>query len=412
MRFCSVAIAKLLVRPPKPSIHAFAILGGIEAVVRGIALSVYPLLMYRAWGDAVVVSQLYFMVGVLSLLTGLTVPLATRHVQRRFVYSAGALLFVLSAVLGMVGGKVTTLALLCHVMGTATVFVCFNAYVLDNVPRAEFGRLESLRMGFGGFGWTVGPVLGVWLVKYWHGAPFVIAGLAALVLLSAFWWLRIGYGRVTVTHRGSRNSSNPLAYLRRFVGQPRLVAGWLFPVFRSCGWWVYTVYVGIYAVQNGLGDQVGGIASSIANAGLFAAPLILRWIQRRSLRNAVRTGFLYSGAGFVLATCVSSLPWATIAVLMLASVFLVLLDVCAGLPFMMSVKPSQRTEMSAVYSSFRDVSGILTPGLAWVVLQFSPLAGVFAAAGIALLIAWAVAGKMHPQLGMPGASRIRSKPSG
>jgi ACDE family multidrug resistance protein len=411
MRLRSLAFAKLASRPHKPGIHAFAIIGGIEAVVRGIALSIYPLLMYRAWGDAMVVSQLYFMVGVLSLMTGLAVPLATRHVPRRFVYSAGASLFVLSACFGVAGGKLTTAALLCHVMGTATVFVCFNAYVLDNVPKVEFGRLESLRLSFGGFGWTVGPVLGVWLVQFWHGAPFLIVALAALVMLGAFWWLRIGQGRVTVTHTGRRNSPNPLAYLRRFVGQPRLVAGWLLPVLRSCGWWVYTVYVGIYAVQNGLGDQVGGVASSVANAGLFMAPLILRWMQRRSLREAVRTGFLFSGAGFVLASCVSSLPWATIAVLMLASFFLVLLDVCAGLPFLMSVKPSQRTEMSAVYSSFRDVSGILTPGMAWLVLQFSPLAGVFAAAGLALLIAWSVAGQLHPQLGVPGASRIRTRSS-
>ena len=411
MRLCSLAFAKLPARPDKPGIHAFAIIGGIEAVVRGIALSVYPLLMYRAWGDAVVVSQLYFLVGVVSLLTGLAVPLATRHMPRRFVYSAGALLFVVSAGFGVAGGKLTTVALLCHVMGTATIFVCFNAYVLDNVPKVEFARMESLRLSFGGVGWTVGPVLGVWLVQFWHGAPFVIVGLAALVMLGAFWWLRIGYGRVTVTHTGTRNSPNPLAYLRRFAGQPRLLAGWLFPVLRSCGWWVYTVYVGIYAVQNGLGDQVGGVASSVANLGLFVAPLILRWMQRRSLREAVRTGFFCSGAGFVLAACVSSLPLATIAVLMLASFFLVLLDVCAGLPFLMSVKPSQRTEMSAVYSSFRDVSGILTPGIAWLVLQFSPLAGVFAAAGVALLIAWAVAGKLHPQLGMPGAGRIRSRPS-
>ena len=389
-------------------IRSFAIIGGLEAVVRGIALSVYPILMYRAWGDAVVVSQLYFAVGLLSLLTGLSVPLVTRHVPRRFVYSAGALLFVLSAGFGMVGGKLTAAALLCHVMGTATVFVCFNAYVLDNVPKADFGRLESMRLSLGAFGWTAGPVLGVWLVRFWHGAPFVIVGLAALAMLGAFWWLRIGYGRVTVVHTGRRSSSNPLAYLRRFVGQPRLVAGWIFMVLRSCGWWIYTVYVGIFAVQQGLGDQVGGIASSLANAALFMAPLMLRWMQHRSLRQAVRIGFLVSGVCFVLAALVSPWPWATIAILMLASFFLVLLDVCAGLPFLMSVKPSQRTEMSAVYSSFRDVSGILTPGMAWLVLQFSPLAGVFAAGGLALLAAWAVAGKMHPQTGMSGSDRMRT----
>jgi hypothetical protein len=36
---------------------------------------------------------------------------------------------------------------------------------------------------------------------------------------------------------------------------------------------------------------------------------------------------------------------------------------------------------------------------------------VFAAAGLALLIAWSVAGQLHPQLGVPGASRIRTRSS-
>ena len=35
-----------------------------------------------------------------------------------------------------------------------------------------------------------------------------------------------------------------------------------------------------------------------------------------------------------------------------------------GLPFLLAVKPLQRTEMSAIYSSFRDVSGMVTPGVA------------------------------------------------
>ena len=394
----------------KPGVRAFAVIGGLEAVVRGIALSLYPLLMYRAWGDAALVSQLYFGVGVLSLLTGLSVPLLTRHIPRRWVYTAGALLFVLSAVFGTIGGKVTTAALLCHVMATATVFVCFNAYVLDNVAKTDFGRLESLRLLYGGLGWTVGPALGVWLVRYWHGAPFVIVGVAALAMLSAFWLLRIGSGRVTAHPNSNPGASrNPFAYLRRFVAQPRLVAGWFFVVLRSCGWWVYTVYVGIFAVQNGLGDQVGGMASSLANMGLFMAPLMLLWMRRHSVRHAVRTGFLVSGACFILGALISPLPWATVGVLVLASYFLVLLDVCGGLPFLMSVKPSQRTEMSAVYSSFRDVSGILTPGIAWLVLQFSPLAGVFAAGGAALLAAWLVAGRMHPELGVPGARRVRAR---
>jgi MFS transporter, ACDE family, multidrug resistance protein len=66
----------------------------------------------------------------------------------------------------------------------------------------------------------------------------------------------------------------------------------------------------------------------------------------------------------------------------------------------MSVKPSERTEMAAVYSSFRDVSGILTPGVAWLVLVVAPLPGVFAAVGAALVGAGLTALSLHPRLGV------------
>ena len=396
--------------PHRPGVGAFVAVGAIEAVVRGIMLAVYPLLMYRAWGEAAVVSKWYFLVGVVSLLTGLCVPMLTRHLPRRWVYSLGVVLYLVSAGLGMAGGKWTTLALLCHATGTATVFVCFNAYVLDNVTKGDYGRLESRRLMFSALGWTVGPVLGVWLLRYWHGAPFAIVGLSALTMLSAFWGLGLSGGRTSGNARAG--ASNPWGFLRRFLGQPRLVAGWSFAVLRSCGWSVYTVYVGIFAVQSGLGEQVGGIASSLANLGLFMAPLMLRWMHRHSVRHAVRTGFLVAACTFVLAGLLSPFPLMTVVILVVASYFLVLLDVCAGLPFLMAVKPSQRTEMSAVYSSFRDVSGIVTPGLAWLVLQFSPLAGVFVMGGLALLLGWVIAGKLHPELGVPGASRLRDDGAG
>jgi hypothetical protein len=200
-----------------------------------------------------------------------------------------------------------------------------------------------------------------------------------------------------------------LAHVQRFFAQPRLVTGWLIPVIRSCGWWFYFVYVGIFALENGLGDAVGGVASSVANMGLFMAPLMLRWMHQHSVRAAVRVGCLGGGVLFLAGTFVSPWPWATVALLVFGTFFLVVLDTCAGLPFLMAVKPSERTEMSAVYSSFRDVSGILSPGIAWLVLQFFPVAGVFAVAGLALLAAWLVAGKLHPELGVPGAVRLRGR---
>ena len=90
---------------------------------------------------------------------------------------------------------------------------------------------------------------------------------------------------------------------------------------------------------------------------------------------------------------------------MSASFFLILLDVSAGLPFLLAVKPSERTEMSAVYSSYRDVSGIITPGVAWLVLLVAPLSGVFAAASGGLLAAWILAHRLPLKLGQTGKVR-------
>jgi hypothetical protein len=79
--------------------------------------------------------------------------------------------------------------------------------------------------------------------------------------------------------------------------------------------------------------------------------------------------------------------------------FLILLDVCAGLPFLMAVRPSQRTEMSAVYSTYRDVSSVITPGSASLVLLFGPLKAVFGVTAASFLGCVLIAGKLHPRLG-------------
>ena len=108
--------------------------------------------------------------------------------------------------------------------------------------------------------------------------------------------------------------------------------------------------------------------------------------------HGLRMSILYRQFGFIS-------PTATVGLLFIGSFFLILLDICAGLPFLMAVKPSERTEMSAVYSSYRDVSGILTPGAAWLILLSAPISGIFAAAGVASLLAWGIAGRLHPRLG-------------
>lgn len=389
---------------PTPRVQSFALLAGTEAAVRAMLISVFPLAIYEAVQDAGVVSRVYFLVGLASFCWGLMVPWATRHVPRRWMYTFGVLLYLVGMILALLGGAIATpLAVLCNAMATATTFVCFNAYLLDYVARAELGRTQSLQMVYAAAPWAIGPMLGVWLRGIWEPLPFLVAGGFAVVLLTLFWMLRLGNGKQITRAKGP--AVNPLAYLGRFVGQPRLVAGWLFAVIRSCGWWIYVVYLPIFCIEAGLGETVGGVALSMSNAMLFFTPFLLKLVNRTSLRFAIRGSFVLCGITFLAASALSGWPWASVILLAIGSLGLVLLDTAGGLPFLMSVKPSERTEMAAVYSSFRDVSGILTPGIAWAVLLVAPLSGIFAAGAGFFGAAWLVAGRMHPRLGIKRPSR-------
>ena len=391
-------IPEWLRHAPAPGVRGFAVLAGTEAIARGILISVFPLEMYNALQDAALISEAYFVVGLLSLLSGLMVPFLARFMARRWIYVAGALMFAAGALLAIEGSAMAVVsALVLITVATVTTFVCFNAYVLDYITKTDLGKCETSRMFYSALGWTVGPVLGVFLLGVWRPLPFLISAVAAMGMLAVFLYMRLGNGRLITKSR--RVSANPLSFMPRFFAQPRLVAGWLFAVLRSCGWWVYVVYLPIFAVEQGLGDNLGGAALSISNGMLFLTPFMLRWMQRHSIRYAVRFGFLISGGLFIAASLLAGTAWTAALCLVLASFFLILLDVSAGLPFLLSVKPSERTEMSAIYASYRDVSGIVTPGAAWLVLLAMPLSAVFAAGGAGLLGACLLAQRLHPRLG-------------
>ena len=399
----------LLRHGPAPKLRDFALLAGLEASVRGMLISVMPLTVYDALGNAETVSQVYFIAGLASLCLGLMVPWATRYIPRRWMYTIGTLLYVLGAALAVYGSAVTVpLALMANAGATATTFVCFNAYVLDYIERSNLGKAQSTNMLYAAAPWAIGPLLGVWLREIWAPLPFLAAGVLGLVLLATFWILRLGNGKQI--SRARRPATNPLAFLGRFFAQPRLIAGWLFAVIRSCGWWVYVVYLPIFCIENGLGDKVGGVALSLSNALLFVTPLMLRAATRLTVRRSVQGAFAICAVAFIGSALAAPLPWAAVGLMMAGSVMLVVLDVVGGLPFLMAVKPSERTEMAAIYSSFRDVSGILTPGTAWLVLLVAPLPGVFAVAGLALGGCMAIAAKLHPRLGSPRPSHGRWLP--
>lgn len=390
-----------------PKLQHFAVLAGLDSMVRGTLISTIPIAVYDAFGSAQNLSQVYFVAGVLTLIWGLLVPRMTQLWPRRWVYAGGCVLYVLAMVLFILGHQWSVqMGILVMGMATVTCFVCLNAYVLDYVPRAELGRSQSMQMVYAAAPWAIGPMSGVWMRHHWDALPFLVGGVLAVLQLGVFLYLRLGSGRQIARAKGP--AVNPLAYLGRFFRQPRLIAGWLFAVIRSCGWWIYVVYLPVFCIENGLGDQLGGMMLSLSNAFLLASPFMAAWARKVSVRVSLRATLVFCAALFTLATVFS--PWPAVAAtfLFLSAFGLVNLDVVGGLPFMMAVKPSERAEMAAVYSSFRDVSGIATPAAAWLILWVAPLSFIFVASGAAFGVAFGIAGRLHPRLGVLRPSRGKS----
>jgi ACDE family multidrug resistance protein len=399
-----------MVSSPKtsaPKFQHFAILSGMDAMVRGTLISTIPIAVYDAFGSAQNLSQVYFIAGVITLIWGLLVPRMTQLWPRHWVYAGGCVLYLMAMVLFILGHQWSVeLGILVMGMATVTCFVCLNAYVLDYVPRADLAQTQSLQMVYAAAPWAIGPVAGVWMRHHWDPLPFLVGTALAVLQLAVFLYLRLGAGRQIARSKG--RGVNPLAYLGRFFRQPRLIAGWLFAVIRSCGWWIYVVYLPIFCIENGLGAQLGGMMLSASNAVLLASPFMAAWARKVSVRFSLRATLAYCATMFTLATVFSSVPALAVAFLFFAAFGLVNLDVVGGLPFMMAVKPSERSEMAAVYSSFRDVSGIATPAAAWLILWVAPLSIIFVASGAAFGAAYGIAGRLHPRLGVLRPSRGRS----
>jgi MFS family permease len=396
-------------RVPEAGARTFAVLGGIEASARAIVASVLPLAAYRAMGDAAGLSHVYLLVGLTSLAAALVLPALGRHVRRRYLYSSGALGLALAAALGgLFDGRFVVFALFAQAIGTVTLTVCFNAYLMDYIERTELGASESLRLFYSASAWTIGPFLGVWLMdEIGLAAPFVLSFAAAALLIAVFWFFRLGDGKVIT--RAKAPAPNPLAYLGSFARRPRLVAGWLFASIRSCGWVAFYVYVPVFAVEGGLGEKAGGFMVSLGSVYLFATPMMLRWLRRHSVRQGVMTGFVGATASWLAAALL--LPgsaWLAALAIQGAALFMIFLDVVGGLPFLMAVKPSERTEMSAVYSTFRDVSNVVTPAIGSLVLLITPLGGVFLLVGGLFAGASLLASTLPARL---GTARLRPAPA-
>ncbi|HEX5326181.1 MAG TPA: MFS transporter [Acetobacteraceae bacterium] len=370
---------------PRRKALAFLSLFFVPGVAQAILLTVVPLEALTLLGSARAVTLLYVAAGLIAVAGRFSIPFLVRLIRRRFVFTLGTVSLAASGAL-LAANQLPTVAagLVLSIFGFACIEITSQLYLLDHVPRPALRHFEPIRIFAIAAPWTLGPWLGVWLQhNVAFAAPFAIAIAAALILLVLFWSLRLGENALLTSMR--RPPPSLPRYLRRFFAQPRLRLAWTLAAARSSWWSMFYVYAPIFAVTSGLGAETGGIIASIGTGWIWLVPL-WGWAGRRyGLRRLLQAGYAVAGVLSILAASAFGLPWLGATLLVLAALGTETIDGAGNLLFLRAVHAHERSEMTTVFVSFRDVAQLGPPAVCSVLLSLFSLPSVFIAGGAMML---------------------------
>jgi MFS family permease len=361
----------------RPGAGVFAVLSGMEAFSRALIAGVLPLEAYRLLETAVRVSEAYAVVGAISLVVSLLVPLAMRKVRRKWVFSAGCLCMVAAPLLLVAGQMLPFLAAL-QFRSLAVVFVniALNLYILDYIRRKEFLKSEPRRLAAMGFAWCTGPGLGIWLYSELGALwVFVPSAVAAFITLCYFWYLRMQDNPMVAPARNRPPSA--FANIRRFVSQPRMRLAWVITFSRSCYWTTFFVYPPLAIVQAGGDPMIAAVMLSAGQGLLFLSPVFGRAGGQYGIRRVIIAGLLLCGAATITGGLVTHDPWLIALLFFIAAGGSAILDAVGNIPFLRAVHSYERAEMTSVFRTYIEVSQLLPQALYTLLLFFLPLNSVF-----------------------------------
>lgn len=381
------------IRPPvwtthlsTPGANSFAILSGFESMSRALVAAALPIQTQALFGNDESVSTLVLAGSVTALAIALFIPKLTVLFGRARLCIAGIAMIVLATglfVMQLIPLQV--LGFVCRAVGSAIFFAVLSMYIMDHVRRDQIGRSEPLRLLFIGLSWTVGPILGVQLEAWWGPwAPFAASGAMGVVLLIYFWVLRFGNSPVIGAEAGKITTAS-WSHVRLYFSQPRLVLAWLHAVGRGFFWGVFNIYSPLFAVQVGLGPAVGGMIVGIGSAFMLAMPL-WGWLARTFGIKAVSlVCFPLAAAGMFGAGLITASPWLAAGCLLIGTLGMAIVDGYGNALFLRACKPSQRTAMTPIFSTQRDIAEISHAGMFAILLIFFPIQVVFITAGIVMV---------------------------
>jgi len=352
--------------------NSLARLSALEGAARAMLVGIVPLIALEALGSKEAVSWIYLGAAIFTMTVTLNFSLLERLLQRRWVLTLGGL-FVVSAsfLFYFSDGWLFGLAIGLRSAAASLFSVCLSLYVMEFINKADLTWTESRRLIFGGAAWLISPTLGLWLWSNVAGAlPFILSAVMALSMLLYFWRLRLGASKVV--QAAKKPASSPLKVVPRYFKQKRLRIAYFITLTRSCYWLTLFIYGPIYVVESGLPTWMAGGLLSVAAALMFLSPLIRRTAERFGTRNVIIASLLLTSGTLIVIGLIGEARPLGLVFWLLGALGGVSLDLLCNIPFMRMVKPRERTEMTVVFSTWREMSELLTQMLIIVVLFFWP----------------------------------------
>ncbi len=376
--------------------EVFARLNALEGFARALIIGVIPLLALDALGSKEAVTWAYLVGSALTLAITLNFATLERVLQRRWVMTLGAgFTGVAVAILLFADGMILALAIGLLQASASLFSVCLSLYIMDYIGKRDLIFTETRRLLYAGMAWMIGPTLGLWLWEHFVSwSPFVLALFTVAGMLAYFWYLRLGPDATISAAR-----SHPPGIFRiipRYFGQRLLRAAYWITLTRAIFWVALMVYGPIYVIEAGLPSWVAGGLISLTSALLLTSPLIRRFAMRVGTRQTIIGALILTAASMLALFAVGEARPVGLAFWVIASLGGVTLDVLGNIPFMRTVKPRERTEMTMIFSTWREGSQLVTPLLVTLVLLVAPFE-VFYLLLAALLLAAAFSASFLPR---------------
>lgn len=355
-----------------------ATLAGLEGLTRAVVVGVVPFVALAELGTKEAVSIAYVIGSALTLAVTLNLARLERVVQRRWILTGGVGGFVVAAYLFAFGpGWAIPIAIGLTAAEASIFSVCLSLYIMEYIGKGDLTGSESTRLLYLGAVWLVGPALGTWIWSVMGPvAPFVLSMMLAVVAITFHWYLRLEANPVLL--HPNQAVLSPIRAIPRFFEQRNLRVAYAITCIRSIFWATLFVYGPLYVVEAGLPEWTAGVFLSSASGVLFLSPLVRRLADEHGVRWVVQRAFGLMGLSLVALTVIGEAHPIGVVFWLLGAVGGGTIDVLGNIPFMRLVKPRERGDMAGVFATWREVSFLVAPALAALVLAVGPFQVLYA----------------------------------